>query len=126
MPEEIAVVKPYYAIETAYNQGYDRFNGTDHAEADPESITHFKETATWANSVAPHLRAAAGYADAGHGTYQESRQVAAVKPGCEEDDPAAAELVGCHDVYSTLVDAFDAGAVDAMAGDDRDPGAVSW
>lgn len=127
---DVAVVKPYYAIEEAYTDGYDRFSDADPA-GDPheaaEALDGFKSYATFANQVLPSLRAAAGFGDAGHGTYQEPRKVAAIYPGCEEDVPAEADLVDAHTVFVTLVDAFDAGAIDALLSREKDvENAPSW
>jgi len=43
----------------------DRFLGRIH-----DSLDYYKESARWANTDAPRLRALAGYQDGGHGTYQ--------------------------------------------------------
>lgn len=121
---EIAVVKPYYLKEEAYQMGFDEFDGF--AAEDPEEfeLHYFKESARWVNVIAPELRSMAGFDDAGHGTFQVSRQVAAVKPGCEEDEPAEAELVSCRVIHSELVSAWNTGALDAATGESFDPDSV--
>lgn len=120
MTETIAVVKPYYLKEEAYRMGHDRFEGAGDGieDFDPRDfeLSYFKGTATWANNVAPELRAMAGLADRGHGTYQSDRRVAAIKPGCEEDEPAEAELVSAREIFRELVEAFDMGAYDGVEG----------
>lgn len=119
MGEEIAVVKPYYAVEEAYNMGYSKFSGTDTDESGRVDLAPYHSTADYANNVLPRLRAMAGYADAGHGTYQEHRKVAAVDAGCEEDEPAEAELREASHIFNSLVDAFNNGAYDAIEGREK-------
>jgi len=113
---DVAVVKPYYLVEEAYRMGHSRFEDAEVPEDDDtdphESLSYFKEYAKWTNSIAPRLRAMAGYADSGHGTYQQGRDVAAIKPGCEEDEPAEADLLAAGNLYGTLVEAWDMGAID--------------
>lgn len=122
MPEEIAVVKPYYYKEQAYNKGYDRFEGAEDIPDDEEvRLDGFTQSATYANHVLPGLRSMAGYDDSGPGTYTIERQVAAIMPGCEEDEPAEAELVSSNYVFEELVDAWRSGAYDALDGRERDP-----
>jgi predicted lipid-binding transport protein (Tim44 family) len=123
---DVAVVKPYYLVEKAYRMGHERFKDAEVPEDDTdlhESLSHFKEYAKWANTIAPKLRAMAGYADGGHGTYQQHRQVAAIHEGCEEDEPAEADLMDASDLYSTLVEAWDTGALDGYE-DTFDPESV--
>ena len=88
-----------------------------------ESLSYFKEYAKWSNSIAPQLRAMAGYADRGHGTYQQDRQVAAIKPGCEEDEPAEADLIDAAYIYDILVESWEMGALDGYE-DTYDPDSV--
>ena len=124
---DVAVVKPYYLLEEAYRMGHDRFKDAEQPEDDYdliEGLSHFKGTATWANNVAPKLRAMAGYADGGHGTYQQDRQVAAIHDGCEEDEPAEADLMDASQLYGRVVEAWDTGALDAYE-DTYDPGMVA-
>lgn len=116
---EAAVVKPHYATEEAYNMGFDRFETLAAEETEDFDLSHFKETATWANTVAPRLRAMAGFADTGPGTYTLGRTVAAVVPGCEEDEPADAEITHTDHVFRELVEAFDRGAYDAAEGREK-------
>lgn len=120
MSKDIAVVKPYYLKEKAYNLGHSRFEDMDLPEGEDPEIHHFKESAKWANTVAPRLRAMAGFEDSKGGTYTKHRQVAAIKPGCEDDEPAEAELVDARHIYEELVDAWDMGARDGLE-DTYDP-----
>lgn len=115
----VAVVKPYYAIEEAYTNGYDRFHEADLPEDEEPTLDHFYGTAAHANIVLPNLRSMAGYDDTGPGTYTVDRKVAAIEPGCEEDDQAPAELVSASTVFDTLFQAWQLGAYDALNGDDR-------
>lgn len=124
MSKGIAVIKPYYLKEKAYELGFDEFKNTDIPSSDELELHHFKETAKWANIVSPRLRAMAGFSDrSGRGTYKEHRQVAAIKPGCEEDQPAEAELVDAREIFHELVDAWETGARDAVD-DTFDPDSI--
>jgi hypothetical protein len=122
MTDEIAVVKPYYRREEAYRKGYEAFSDTDLPDEAEPDIDGLRESARYANHVLPDLRAMAGHADRGHGTYNENRQVAAIKPGCEEDEPAAARLTEATRVFGSLLRAWERGAYDALADLDADPG----
>jgi hypothetical protein len=122
--DTIAVVKPYYRIEEAYSMGHDEFSDVEADSAEEIEFSHFTESARWANIIAPDLRAMAGYADAGHGTYREGRQIAAIKPGCEEDEPAEAYLMDADSLYESLVDAYRMGAYDGVE-DTYDPEAAT-
>jgi hypothetical protein len=126
MTDEIAVVKPHYLIEEAYSQGYERFHPTDLPHGTERSLDPFYDTAEYSNRVLPGLRAMAGYEDRGHGTYTIERDVAAISPGCEEDEPADALLVSCAEVYEALTDAWSGGAWDAMGGAERRPDEHHW
>jgi hypothetical protein len=121
MTEEIAVVKPYYAKERAYNMGYERFEGMAGEEQERFDLAPFQSSAAYANHVLPSLRAMAGHDDRGYGTYTENRKVAAIKPGCEEDTPAEAQLTEAKYLLDELLDAWSAGAYDAAEG--REQGA---
>lgn len=118
---DVAVVKPYYALEEAYGMGYGRFEELDGEEAEGFDLAPFQSTAEYANQVLPSLRCMAGYADAGHGTYQQHREVAAIQPGCEEDEPAEANLRDASELHERLVDAFSSGAYDAVEGREKSP-----
>lgn len=119
MVHNVAVVREARAKEQAYRLGYSEFDGAPSVDG---SLGTFRQTARWANIIAPKLRAAAGYDDAGHGTYQEDRKVAVVAPGDEDDEPADAELVDSRYVYDDLMAAFDAGARAAREGMDYEHG----
>ena len=89
-----------------------------HLEADSAEEVDFSEFtggARWANVIAPRLRAMAGAADpGGKGTYTAHREVAAILPGCEEDEPAEADMVSSQRLYEALVDAYRTGALDSV------------
>jgi hypothetical protein len=111
---DVAVVKPYYLTEEAYQMGHDEFKGIDADSAEDVEFHHFTETARWANTIAPRLRAMAGARDpTGKGTYTDHREVAAILAGCEEDKPREADLVQSNRLYDALVDAYRTGALDA-------------
>jgi hypothetical protein len=63
----------------------------------------------------------AGFGDGGHGTYQVHRKVASIDEGCEEDEPATAELTECGYIFEDIVGMFDAGAHDAALGREKSP-----
>lgn len=123
----VAVVKPYYLLEEAYRMGHSEFEGMDEPNDDGDmDLSPFKSSARWANIIAPDLRAMAGYDDGGHGTYKLQRQVAAIHAGCEEDEPAEADLMHCGWIYDKLVEAWDMGALDGWEGT-YDPDSVqNW
>lgn len=122
---DAAVVKVAYAEEEAYSMGFDRFDQSlpdiDSNEDKRMAVDHFQETAQYANVVAPRLRAISGFDDGGHGTYQMNREVAEVKPGCEEDEPAPARITDARTIFNEVViDAWHRGANDALDGRDPD------
>jgi predicted lipid-binding transport protein (Tim44 family) len=102
--------------------GHDEFQPYDALEDEEErlDLSPFKGSARWANHIAPDLRAMAGHADSGPGTYTVNRQVAAIHDGCEEDEPAEADLVEARQLFQALVEAWDMGAYDG-AEDTYDP-----
>lgn len=127
MTEQIKVVKPYYILEQAYQMGHQTgHDARDTVDADigPEDLSHFKETAQWANNVAPELRAMSGFSDHGHGTYTDGGKVAAIDPGCEEDEPADAELIDAQHLFDKVVEAYDTGYLDGAEGT-YDPDSVT-
>lgn len=113
MTDTIAVVRMALALEDAYAMGYDRFEGMDAEAAEGFTFAPFTDSATWANTVLPSLRARAGFEDSGHGTYRVDRQVAVIAEGDEDDEPADAELVFTQWVFGRLVDEYRRGAHDA-------------
>jgi hypothetical protein len=112
---DVAVVEIDYQEEAAYNMGHAEFADHDTAEdpeVDPYLIT---DSARYANVIAPELRAMAGYADRGMGTYTDDRQVAAIVPGCEEDvGVQLADLTDASALFDELHSAFFRGAHDAL------------
>ena len=119
---DVAVVKQAYVLEEAYEMGHSEFSPLDPPEDDQMDLAPFKDGARWCNSLLPTLRSMAGFDDSGPGTYTIERKVAAIHPGCEEDEPAEAVLVPSQRVFDCLIEAWRDGAHDAMAGRDRDPG----
>jgi hypothetical protein len=111
---DLAVVEISYQEEAAYDMGHDEFADHDTAE-DPEVDPYFiTGSARYANIIAPGLRAMAGYDDNGFGTYTVDRQVAAIRPGCEEDQPALADLTDASVIFDELHAAYFRGAHDAL------------
>lgn len=117
MTENIKVVVIPEAKEEAYNMGYDRFQGIPEEEVYGENLSHFKEYATFCNSIHPGIRAMSGYSDSGHGTYTINGQVVTVE--YPEDRPMDGEITEATYVEQELMEAFDCGAYDAMDGKDR-------
>ena len=112
---DIAVIKPDYIIEEAYRMGHDEFSDVEADSAEDVEFHYFTESARWANIILPRLRAMAGAADEmGVGTYTDHRDVAAIHSGCEEDEPAEADLISSKHVHGELVDAYRMGALDAV------------
>lgn len=118
MTDTIPVVKEATLLDEAYNMGFRRFDGAE--SSDPESLSHFKESAQFINSVAPSIRAMCGFSDSKGGTYQVRPDKMAVIPvGSGDDEPATAELIEPQYVHDAAMDAFDAGAYDAIEGNER-------
>lgn len=112
---DVAVVKPHYLTGEAYQMGHDEFSDVEADSAEDVEFHHFTETARWANVIAPRLRAMAGAEDpTGKGTYTAHREVAAILPGYEEDEPAEADLVESQRLFEALVDAYRTGALDSV------------
>lgn len=112
---DVAVVEPYYLTGEAYEMGHAEFSGVEAETAEDVDFGQFTSTARWANIIAPKLRAMSGARDStGKGTYTEHREVAAIHAGCEEDEPAEADLVSSADLYEALVDAYRTGALDSV------------
>ena len=112
---DVAVVKPYYLTEEAYRMGHDEFSDVEADSAADVEFHHFTETARWANVIAPKLRAMAGARDpTGKGTYTQHREVAAILPGAEEDEPAEADIYSSRVLYEAMVEAYQTGALDSV------------
>jgi hypothetical protein len=115
------VIEEAEALDSAYDAGYSEFDEIPAAESDePADLSFFTETARYANVVAPRLRATAGLADSGHGTYQKDREVAVVPVGCEDDEPAQCRLMSARQFYEQAVHPeWRRGAHDALEGHPR-------
>jgi len=80
-------------------------------EAAAESLHHFQESATWANTVAPRLRELAGFEDAGYGTFQQA-------PSGEAQDRFDSLLDSYTEGYTDRVlEAWEAQQSDSTGGD---------
>jgi len=117
MNKDTKVVVLPEAIESAYSDGYSRFEDSPE-EMDPRDIEAFHDSATYANHVLPDLRAAAGYRDSGHGTYQKNGKVVIVE--YPEDRPMNGELTEAKYVFEQLSEAWHNGAYAAIDGRDKD------
>lgn len=126
MTNNIAVVKVDYRLEEAYKMGYGKFEDAEVGDPEQFDLSAYHGSAEYANHVLPDLRAMAGFDDSGYGTYQQDRQVAAIAPGCEEDEPAEATLVDAHNVFERLSEAFTTGVYDAVAGNEPNAEQVVW
>ena len=125
--KDMAVVVLETAVEEAYRMGYMRFNSADEIDSDEDihmALDGFIQSAEWANTVLPSLRATAGYADGGRGTYQLARDVALIRHYEMDDRPIEAEQLNSSYLYDDLVDAFQYGAIDAMEG--NEPSMEPW
>ena len=112
---DVAVVKPHYLTEEAYRMGHDEFSDVEADSAADVEFHRFTETARWANVIAPKLRAMAGARDpTGKGTYTQHREVAAILPGCEEDEPPEADIYSSRVLYEAMVEAYQTGALDSV------------
>lgn len=123
-PGDIAVVRVSYKIEEAYRMGHDEFSGVEADSAEEVEFHHFTESARWINVVLPKLRAMSGFGHRGRGSsHTIERQVAAIRSGCEEDEPAEADLYDSRRILDAMIDSYRMGALDA-AMDTHDPEAA--
>jgi len=117
MDTDIAVIEEAWAFEEAYTMGFEEFDPIPSAESDePVDLSHFTDTARYCSGIAPTLRCIAGYADRGHGTFTEDRQVAVIPPGFEGDMPTAAATVEASRVFGPVYEQWRVGAYDALDG----------
>lgn len=115
--DTIPVVFESDALGDAYQMGFERFDGSE--ATDPESLSHFKESAMWTNNVAPKLRAMSGFQDSKGGTYQVRPEAVAVVPtGSEADSPIQADKIEPQYVHDAVIEAFDTGAYDGLVGNE--------
>jgi len=122
MSDKMPVVREAAVLDNAYGRGYDRFADADAPNDDrlADPVGQFKQTAQFANVVAPRLRAAAGMDDPMDvGTYQSDRDVVVIPAANGGDDPAEGIVMSARDVYRFAQDAWDRGARDALNGRDR-------
>lgn len=114
------VINEWRAKEEAYSDAYYRFSQGEEVDEEDFQFSHFTESATWANTVAPNLRAMAGYDDEGYGTYQTPVPIVLVSE--PDDEPAVGQLVEepWH-FLDELHQAYQRGAFDAATGRERDP-----
>ncbi|TKX52866.1 hypothetical protein EXE44_05090 [Halorubrum sp. SS7] len=118
MSDTIPVVHEADALDEAYKLGWENFEASPEAIEDPtEAVSHFKESAHYANNTAPTLRCMAGFRDHVGGTYQDPPETVAVVPvGDAEDRPIQAEQMDPRQVLDAIHDAYHAGAYDALEG----------
>jgi len=112
--DETAVVAVRETEEEAYRMGFERFSHEPNEPLDEAWFSHYTESAEWANSKAPTLRAMAGAGDGGHGTYQQHRPVVTVD--YPEDRPADGTVRRSFDVFDRLSTLFRRGAADKVCG----------
>lgn len=124
-PGEVAVVRLAYRIEEAYSMGHDEFSEVEADSAEDVEFSYFTDSARWANVVLPRLRAMSGYGHRGRGSsHTVQRQVAVIHSGCEEDEPAEADLRECFRILDAMIDAYRMGAIDAAVGTPPHPEAA--
>lgn len=116
MSDSVAVLIGHDPIVDAYDEGYEEFQHLTEDEDNGFEFSYFTESDRWANNIAPGLRALAGFADSGTGTYRIERKVAVVDHADVDDVPADGVLMGSAEVYDALVDAYREGAHDAVRG----------
>lgn len=116
----VKVIDEWRAKEEAYSDAYYRFSQGEEVSEEDFQFSHFTESATWANTVAPRLRSMAGYDDEGYGTYQTPVPIVLVSE--PDDDPATGQLLEepWH-FLDELVESYQSGAFDAATGKERDP-----
>jgi hypothetical protein len=112
--ETIPVVVEPEAKEEAYRMGYERFTYEPNEPTDEHWFGHYTESAEWANSKLPQLRAMAGAKDHGYGTYAEHRDIVVVE--YPDDRPMAGTQTNSKYVFGELVDQFRNGAYDKIEG----------
>jgi len=116
---DIPVVVVTEAEENAYQMGYERFTHEPNEPHDDMWFSHYTESAEWANSKLPKLRAMAGAKDSmGHGTYTEHQEVVVVEE--PRDRPMSGELTDSRHIHEKLVELFRYGAEDKIDGNDPD------
>jgi hypothetical protein len=114
----MAVVYTERAQRIAYERGYTQFRTSSTDEADMYALSEFKSGAYYINVLLPELRALAGFADTGTGTYTIDRPVAAIVSGTEDDRPMSAVRMSSNDMLTMIIQAWDGGAHTQLAGDD--------
>jgi hypothetical protein len=116
----VAVVPEGEALEKAYRDGFERFDEApdDALEGPGEPFGQFTGSAEYVNTVAPRLRALAGYVDSGTGTYRVERKVVVVSDGDEDDLPRDAREMRLSHVYEAIQEAYRAGAEDKLHGEE--------
>ena len=119
---DTAVIDIEQAKIEAYKDGYGRFEGFDGLEQEGFDLGPFYDSAIYANIVLPAMRAAAGYADDGPGTYTVEREVVVVpKSSMMDDRPIEAEgPVPSSHILSELTNAWSMGAYDGALGETED------
>lgn len=118
MTDTVPVIVDHETRRRAYDEGYDKFSDlSDGDDTDRFDLAPYKSGAGWCNHVLPRLRAMAGHADRGHGTWTENRQIVLVDD--PTDRPMSGEKWEASGYLSELVEAFDSGAYDAVDGRDR-------
>ena len=117
--DEMTIVNVLSVVREAYDMGYNRFEGFRAIDnEDPIDLSHFKESASWANNVAPELRSMAGNADRGYGTYNERREVI-VTNTLESSHRQEGETVDSAELVKVVREAWDLGAYDSLDGEEK-------
>jgi hypothetical protein len=115
-----AVVVDQEAKERAYELGFNEFSGMETPENDRLELEFFTDSARYANIVAPKLRAIAGHADSGTGTFTTNRDIILVDERDLEDRPIEGDSWNARDYYSDVIhDAWRQGCHDGFHDDEK-------
>lgn len=107
MTNETETIDMAETRKEAYEMGFDRFKGLSGEETEEFTFEPFTQSAEWANTILPRLRAMAGYSDSGYGTYTEENTVLVTS-----EDPSAERE--SRYLFDELVDMYRNGAYDAV------------
>jgi len=121
--DSIPVVVEPEAKESAYQMGYARFSHEPDVPTDEHWFGHYTESAEWANSKLPRLRAMSGAKDSmGVGTHTNHGEIIVVE--YPEDRPMEGRKAHSAELTDELVDMFRYGAQDKIEG--KEPDVTRW
>ncbi|UBF22792.1 hypothetical protein M1M38_gp099 [Halorubrum tailed virus 27] len=103
----------------AFELGFGRFKDMDPVDPETFDVSHFTETAEYANNVAPILRQLSGFGDVHGGTYQKHRDVLVINQD-EADELAAdagfidADMIWSPELFDDIHDSWLEGVYEAV------------